>query len=246
MPEISIILFFVTTGVILILIILLVFEKIRRESIANKTKADFAKQTVSLIEDEKNIVAMEIHDSVQAKLSNISRLLSTLESENFHATVEIVRSILEKTIRELKFLSYNLKPAQLENSTLKKSIELMLIEGCLNNNIEIDLDIKNFEVENEIQLNVYRIIQEAFNNVLSHANARKMWVSIYVDNGNIIGSIKDDGIGFNKETMISKSLGLKNMKERAKMMGGLILINSSVGEGTEVLFKLPSRIFTNK
>ena len=90
----------------------------------------------------------------------------------------------------------------------------------------------------EIKMNVYRIIQEAFNNINKYANATKIGLALDVDDGFLHLEINDNGTGFNVKK-VKNGIGLKNMKSRAEAMKGEIFIASEKGKGTNIKLKIP-------
>jgi len=90
----------------------------------------------------------------------------------------------------------------------------------------------------EIKMNVYRIIQEAFNNINKYANATKIGLVLDVDEGFLQLEINDNGVGFNV-SKVKNGIGLKNMKSRAEAMKGGISIASEKGKGTNIKLKVP-------
>jgi signal transduction histidine kinase len=90
---------------------------------------------------------------------------------------------------------------------------------------------------------IFRIIQEAFNNIIKHAHASKVWLQLNYNETYLEVFIKDDGVGFEKDEVFnekdSQKAGLTNMQTRAKLFGGTVLIESKEHKGTQILVKVP-------
>jgi two-component system sensor histidine kinase UhpB len=93
-------------------------------------------------------------------------------------------------------------------------------------------------IHNDVQLALYRIVQEQFTNILKHANASSVTISIKNANGQLIMSVKDDGKGFDSSTR-KDGIGLENIKRRAQVFNGYVKIISSPGNGFELIVQIP-------
>ena len=101
------------------------------------------------------------------------------------------------------------------------------------------LDLENLHLPAEVELAVYRVIQEAVSNALRHAHARSIDVGMQTRLGRLVVTVEDDGNGFNSESAAAGRLGLLTMHERIEMLGGRLSIKSVPGAGTTVLFEVP-------
>ena len=99
-------------------------------------------------------------------------------------------------------------------------------------------DLTNAELSSELQLNLYRIIQEQVQNIIKHANATAIEISIRLFSNLLRLRIYDNGKGFNTK-LTTSGIGLRNIKNRTEMFQGFCIINSSEGKGCEILIKIP-------
>ena len=88
------------------------------------------------------------------------------------------------------------------------------------------------------KVNIYRILQEAMQNIIKHANAQQVSVDVSLQNSNLIIHIKDDGKGFQVQKK-RKGIGMKNIQSRVQKLKGVLEFTSTIGEGTSVLIKIP-------
>ena len=106
--------------------------------------------------------------------------------------------------------------------------------------LQVELNVKDFNppVQNDIQLTLYRILQEQFDNILRHANAHSVVINIQPENDHLRFTIKDDGQGFDS-TAKNDGIGLENIKRRGHALDGQVKILSSTGNGFEIDIKIP-------
>ncbi len=197
----------------------------------------------ALFEGEQNErirIARDLHDSVGQMLSLVKMNLSSQEqtSEN-----ENTQSLVDKTISEVRNISHNLIPEELNfgifpalenladnvNSTSKTKIELQIPE---------EIRLIKFQKQNE--LSIYRIVQEVVNNMIKHADASSINLSIKKLENSLIINIKDNGKGLDDNSISNSSgIGWKNINARVHMMDGKIKIESEKLAGTQIEITLP-------
>ncbi len=107
--------------------------------------------------------------------------------------------------------------------------------------INYKCSVPELVVEKEREIHIYRVIQEIINNVLKHAKAKLIDITIEVKKNNLLVDIKDDGIGFNQELIIknNKGLGLHNVLGRVDLLKGAVYLTTSPGHGTRYLIEIP-------
>lgn len=199
--------------------------------------------TKSLFEGEQNErirIARDLHDSVGQMLSLVKMNLSSQEqtSEN-----ENIQSLVDKTISEVRNISHNLIPEELNfgifpalenladkvNSSSKTKIELQIPE-----------EIKLIKFQKQNELSIYRIVQEVVNNMIKHADASSINLSIKKLENSLIINIKDNGKGLDDDSISnSAGIGWKNINARVHMMDGKIKIESEKLAGTQIEITLP-------
>lgn len=201
----------------------------------NAQQKEMYTQYINGIEKERSRIAGELHDDVGSRLSYLKQLLQT------HSEVSLKTAHqLESLINDVRKLSHDLAPPVAHLSGLIPLVEKLIIETRLAAGVDIKFQLHNFKevlVSNQIQ-QMYRILQEALNNIVKHARATRIDVQLFGHEDEVNMTIEDNGVGFNPSEM-SDGLGLSQMKIRTESLGGRIEINSHSGKGTLILIKVP-------
>jgi len=233
----------VTAGLLILMTVYTVNKRIRH---LKKEKAQhhmFSRQLIELQEEERKRISSELHDSLGQNLLVIKNLLylyRNSDSKN-EDDLEQVSGLIKESIDEIKELSTNLHPHQLEKLGLIKAISSMIAKVERASGIKIVSELHDIaqSVPSEYKINIYRIIQEALNNVVKHSNAANASVKIITSGNSIVIEIKDDGRGIDfsdaaVQSNLVEGFGLKSLKERARLISGELTINSSLNSGTQI------------
>jgi len=196
---------------------------------------------------ERSRIASEVHEGLQqllvaAKINlELSKQQLRLKENNaLLPAYNLVIGLLSDAIHTTRSISHNLMPKQVKEDGLIATIKSMIAgfqQSIKINFYSHDLDLR----DDNIGLNLYRIIQEAMNNIIKHAQAKEVNINLTYDNSVINLSIEDNGIGFDFESIknSSKGIGIKSMINRAKAIGAEIEINSSSNDGTLLMVSVP-------
>lgn len=202
-------------------------------------------------EQERLRISLELHDKVAQDLFAakmvITELSSNIDSEV--ATEPFTRSIslINQSIKEVRDLSYSLRPPALQaiglDSAFKSYVENFSKKITTPINFKA-VGLANKSIDESVSINLYRILQETLNNTAKHAHAENIDVKLIFSYPFLLLKIEDDGVGFNyvKSEIKAKGnrkLGLPGINERVSLLGGELIINSSKGEGTKILIKVP-------
>lgn len=197
-------------------------------------------------EQERARLARELHDSVAQALYGI-----TLGAKTARATLEKdpakTRASLDYTIRlaeggvsEMKALLFSLRPDALEEGGLVAALTQHAHALEARHGLTVHADLKTEPVLSpQGQEATYRIAQEALHNVVKHARASEVWLSLKQQNQRVILSVKDNGRGFDPLAQGRGTLGQRSMRERAVGIGGQLSVLSEVGLGTEITLTVP-------
>jgi len=212
----------------------------------NKEKSlqeEFTKKLIESQENERKRVAAELHDSLGQDLLIIKNkalvsIKKTNDLEKFKKEMNEISDLTSATLNDVREISYNLRPYELDRLGLTKTIESMIERANNSTNINFVANIDN--IDNvfipEVEINIYRIIQESLNNVIKHSEAKEVIVSVLKKEKSIIINISDDGKGFDmrkyKMNSKKKGFGLKGIEERVRLMNGEFRINSESATGT--------------
>jgi PAS domain S-box-containing protein len=215
-----------------------VTEKLRFEN-------SITRAIIKTQEDERYEIGGELHDNVCQILATCQISLSMMKDSLAPAAIDLykqTRSYITLALEEIRNLSHRLAPAFFNNTTLEESVGLLIKNADLENKYRIrlsfDHSMKEQKLDEELQLNLYRILQEQLRNILKYSKATDIDVDIYVHNGCVIMSITDNGIGFDKN-IVRQGIGLTNIKRRAELFSGELEIVTSPGNGCEVTVKIP-------
>ncbi len=196
-------------------------------------------------EDERTRIARELHDDVGQRLALLSLDLHSLGSspgdpdEVQRRTAELAGQVTELS-GDVQSVAYNLHPAQLEHLGLGPAVESLCRELITGYGLRIELDLHELpELPDNVALYLYRITQEALQNVFKHSGAIEARVELWEDEDEIILRISDTGSGFDPAVPNNNGLGLVSMRERLRLIGGHISIESSPGAGTRLEVQVP-------
>ena len=143
---------------------------------------------------------------------------------------------------EIRNLSHRLAPAFFDDSSFEVAIEILIntfnVADAYEIDLQFDTDIKNDDLTLEMQLNLYRIVQEQLRNILKYSKATKITLEFFVENNMLVLTLSDNGVGFITENAKS-GIGLANMKRRAELFSGTFLIKSSPGNGCVMTVTIP-------
>ena len=198
-------------------------------------------------EQERKYLSRELHDQVgqmltalRMELASIARIHANSESE-LSSRIARAKGTVEQTLRVVRNIAMLLRPSMLDDLGLTPALAWLLKEIARPSGFEThaDIDPAVDTLPDAHRTCVYRVVQEALTNAARHSGAHKVEVSLKSVHGWVIGTIIDDGHGFEKGAQKSRTLGLLGMEERVREMGGSIRIESSHGKGTRLEFRLP-------
>jgi signal transduction histidine kinase len=214
-------------------------------AIGNAELYERAQQAASL--EERQRLARELHDSVSQALYGIAlgaRTARTLIDRNPAEAVEPVDYILslaEAGLTEMRALIFELRPESLETEGLVAAISKQAEAATVRHGLAIDLRLgQEPDVPLPLKETLYRIAQEALNNVAKHAHATSVSIELRPTPAELELTISDDGAGFNPAGEFPGHLGLHSMRERAHKAGGELSIQSTQGRGSTVTARFPS------
>lgn len=200
-----------------------------------KVQEKFSQDLLQSQEEERTRIARELHDSVGQQLTLIKRKSQNLQQEE-------IAILTNNALDEVRSISRNLYPALLKELGLIESIEQLINEYDEQTDLffSMDIDAVNSYFTEATSLHFYRMIQECLTNIVKHAKAKSVSVSVKKEPTKIVTTISDNGVGFDiNHSKMKNSLGLKTIFERIKIMNGTISIDSKVNKGTHFLISIP-------
>lgn len=228
--------------------------KIRKKAVNALEKSEAELQLLSerllmIQEEERERISRELHDSVGQSLTfakmSLEYCLNSLsgqESEEISKSIAALIPSVQKAIHEVRHICSGLWPAMLDQVGILKTLQWLCedFEKC-NPDLCVKTRIDLFEqdIEKRLKIIIYRLVQEAFNNIAKHSRADRVHISIKKDEGHIQLAIRDNGIGFETENVsVIKSqnigIGLSSMKKRTEVSGGSFFVDSKPGAGTQI------------
>jgi two-component system sensor histidine kinase UhpB len=210
---------------------------------------DVAARALTAAEAERKRIALELHDGTAQQLAGLRirlRLVRDLDDPTARAAqLEQVSREIGEAIEEVRRMAMNLRPQALDVLGLAPAIEshARSLAEAADLSLDLKLDPLVGALDSEIELALYRILQEALSNVVRHSGASKVRIDLRRGgNGEAEMSVEDDGAGFHVERILgdeARGLGLLGMQERAGYIGGSVHVESSPGRGTRVLVLAP-------
>jgi signal transduction histidine kinase len=204
-------------------------------------------------ENERLKISRDLHDKVAQDLSTLKMTFETLFDDESAIPSGLRQKVLEtsrtlqSTITAVRDLAYDLRPPGLDDIGLIPALSMFCEEFTEKSGVKVDFQsagMKNLQLDSDSQINLYRLVQEALNNIGKHANARQATIKLFGASPNIILRIEDGGKGFDMEAWertkdSEKRMGLRSMQERVSLLHGKMMIQSRPREGTRIFVKIP-------
>ncbi len=210
-----------------------------------QTENKITQAIIKTQEEERYEIGSELHDNVCQLLASAKMSLSIMRNQLPVALEQPYTQSLESIIlatEEIRNLSHRLAPVFFKNTTLKESFERLLQTFNIGSNYSItfffDEKVEALTLSRELQLNLYRILQEQLRNIIKYSRATEINLDILVYKNDLKLLIGDNGKGFDTNTTPS-GIGLANMKRRAEFFSGRFELYSAPGEGCEVIISIP-------
>jgi signal transduction histidine kinase len=207
-------------------------------------------QTLHAQEEERGRIAIELHDTVTPLVVGglyevqAARHLVHNDPEAADEKVRLVQQLLDKAIKEMRGVMLALRPVELEHGGLVPAVRCYAdtFQSSTGLHCRVQVSGRAHRLTHAVEVSVYRIVQEALNNVRQHAAAHSVDVVLsYSRRASFSMLIRDDGRGFDLKHLArvgEDHLGLVGMKERARSVGGTVRVHSKIGVGTTVVFRL--------
>jgi len=200
-------------------------------------------------EQERIRIANDIHDGLGQMLTGISFSIQELSDacQVEEVLVEKLHDQVDATIQEAKNIAHDLTPIVLRDFGLIAAIQNLVHKTNQLNEVEIIFNAYDFKdrVDSKLEKAIYRICQEALNNIMKHSKAKSASLELFREYKAIALVVEDDGVGFDAEEKLfgedGGGIGLASMKERVDAFNGVFTLDSKRGEGTEIVVELPCR-----
>lgn len=205
---------------------------------------EMLKSQVEIQEQTFENISREIHDNIGQKLTLAKLQLNTMNlSYNVVASASLNNSVnmISEAINDLSDISRSMSSEIILQNGLIKALEFEVAQLNKSSLYKIDLFINGDLVflNSQKELILFRIVQEALNNIMKHAAAKKIEITMNYFNDHIEMQIKDDGRGFVNGPGCLKGTGIANMNRRAEILNGHCIVTSNPGDGTQITIEIP-------
>ena len=213
--------------------------------LSQRVARDTVRRIIETQELERRRLARELHDETAQALTSIllglKRIEDVAESQDARAALSALRGAVVAALQDVRRLAVELRPRVLDDLGLVAALE-RLTSGVSEQSgmaVELEANLGDARLPEEIETVLYRVIQEALNNVLKHAGAKHVSVVVSRKDGSVTAVVEDDGRGFVKPESGDQGVGLLGMGERVALVDGRLTVESSEGAGTTVVAEVP-------
>lgn len=214
-----------------------------------KAKQEFGIRILEAQEEERRRISREIHDGPAQLMANVLMRADLIERtyrergiEQAIEEIANLKSSVRSALAEVRRIIYDLRPMALDDLGIIPALKkyLLTVEHY-NPGVTIHFNSNNINhrLSSNLEVSIFRLVQESVNNALKHSHSKEIHVSIQVVNSVIDIIVKDKGIGFDPNTLKNHSFGITGMQERVDILKGTLEIESSEGKGTVVYLKIP-------
>lgn len=212
---------------------------------AHAAQEAFALKLIESQERERKRIAAELHDSLGQSLVLIKNwallaIQADAQKRSPKTNLDEISETASEAIKEVREISYNLGPYQLDRLGLKRTIEEMVQKVDDSSPTGFNSDIRAIDgcLAREAEISFFRIVQEAVSNVVKHSEAAEAWLEIGKEGEHIVLTVRDDGKGFDTSGA-EGGFGLLGMSERVGLLKGELSVRSELGKGTSIRVTLP-------
>jgi len=233
-------------------------QQIESRKAAEEQRIELLRRLVTSQEFERRRIARDIHDQLGQRLTALRLKIASLQGvvgadEDLTTRLGRLQEISEHLDAEVSFLAWELRPMALDDMGLTGALAAFVREWSRHHEIEADFhaaSVPKTRVDPDIETHLYRITQEALNNITKHSEAQNVTVLLEKRGDELVLVIEDDGQGFDPSKAgtpdrSGQGLGLVGMRERAALAGGSLEIESARGNGTAIFVRVPYRADTD-
>ncbi len=199
---------------------------------------------INTLEKERTRIATDLHDELGPVLSTIKFKIDSVQSVDAEETRQLEKASnqVDSLVSRLREIAADLMPGSLLRQGLVPAVEEFVSEVSASSSLNVDFSHSTLSpLPQEANINLYRIIKEVTHNTLKHADASRLTISILHGRNDLQLKCVDNGAGFIYEKALTSGngIGLRNLKNRAEVMGGSMQVESKAGVGTAYLFIIP-------
>jgi signal transduction histidine kinase len=224
------------------------YEQLRQQ---NEERSDLLEKIITAQEEERRRLARGLHDGISQTLTGLVMSLGSAEAVSVRdpavrQRLEFLRGLTSEAVDEVRRIIHDLRPSLLDDLGLVAAIGWYIENYLAPAGVKAELKTQGLDrrLPPNVEIALFRVVQEAITNIVKHAQARTTSIRLQLTDSTIVGSVEDDGVGFNADALHHErrqgmAVGLLGMEERISLLEGKLDIESHPGEGTQVHFKIP-------
>ena len=209
--------------------------------LSERVSRDALRRVVDAQELERTRLARELHDQTGQALTSIllglKHLDDVVETDEAREATASIRELVASTLQDVRRLAVELRPSALDDFGLVPAVERLASNLSEQSDLVVDVEARlgDSRLPPEAETALYRIVQEALTNVVKHAAARRVSITLVRKEASAVVVIEDDGRGFDPEAVRAGALGFTGMRERVELVGGRLTVEASPGAGTTLV-----------
>jgi signal transduction histidine kinase len=213
--------------------------------LSGRIARDALRHVVEAQELERRRLSRELHDETGQALTSIllglRSLEESLETDDARAATAGLRELVVATLQDVRRLAVELRPSALDDFGLVAALEHLTTSFQEQTGIQVDFGVAlgDGRLPGEVETALYRIVQEALTNVVKHARARRVSISLTRMQHSVKAVVEDDGQGYDPENTREGGFGVVGMRERLSLLGGRLRVESSPNAGTTIVAEVP-------
>jgi len=207
------------------------------ETVEKGKSLEIANALLEGTDNERKRLAMDLHDGLGAQLGSLKFMVDTYIEDN--PNYQRITNSIDDICQNVRGLSHRMLPTQLEKLGLVPTIQNLTHSVSQSSGFSVDLELEiEDRLEPKLEINLYYLIFELINNAIKHSKGDSLFIQLLSHEDGLNLSVEDNGEGF--DTTISKDgLGLQNIKHRVEYLGGKLIIDSKIGQGTLFMIEVP-------
>jgi signal transduction histidine kinase len=210
--------------------------------LSRRVQRDSLRRMIEGQEAERRRIARELHDETGQALTSVLLGLKSVENaEDKPSALAELRELVVATLQDVRRLAVELRPKALDDFGLVPAVERLVETFIEATGIDVDFEsqLGDRRLPSEIEITMYRIVQESLTNIAKHAGAHRVSVLLVLRGGAAAALVEDDGHGFDHEDELRGGVGLTGIRERLALLDGRLTIESTRGTGTSLVAEVP-------
>ena len=239
---------FITATTAIVIVMIGIAINLHESRLADARLRELAHKSVRFQVNQRRRFARELHDGINQLMVSVKfRVelgINKIRKGDLSGSEDLVKGVevLNQAIQEVRRISHDLRPSLLDDLGLASALKSLLDEYEARTGIIVvtDLQLPAKRLPDDIEITLYRVIQEALCNVEKHSGADEVKLKTWVQGDHIWVTLKDNGDGFDPHNLVHQpGIGLRNMHDRIELLSGEFILNSEKGVGTKLRVKLP-------